>query len=215
MSAGESMKTAGENMTRIIYVRHGETNWNIERRYQGQTDIPLNEKGLQQAEWVAERLAGEKVAAIYASDLTRAFVTAQTIAKRHGLEVIPMPAFREISFGDWEGSSFNGLDNDAKAQIDKIFTDPEHIKVPGGENFQQVQARTNEGIAELLEKHPNETIIVVTHGAAIRTILCSALNLSLASVWHIRQDNTAVNQIAYYPGDHAIVELMNDAHHLR
>lgn len=206
-------------MTRIIYVRHGETDWNVAHRYQGQTDIPLNDKGKYQAELVAERLAGEKIAAIYASDLTRAIYTAEAIAKKHQLNVIPMAEFREISFGEWEGSSFSSLDIGSRDQIDKIFTDPANIEVPGGENFQQVQARAVRGIEKLIAKHPDETVVVVSHGAAIRTILCHALGMSLANVWSIRQDNTAVNQIAYYTSKDArasmIVELVNDAGHLR
>lgn len=206
-------------MTRIIFVRHGETDWNVTHRYQGQTDIPLNDKGKHQAELVAKRLASEEIAAVYASDLTRAIYTAKAIAKKHQLDVIPMAEFREISFGEWEGSSFSSLDIGARGQIDKIFTDPANIEVPGGENFQQVQARAVRGIEKLIAKHPDETVVVVSHGAAIRTILCHALGMSLANVWSIRQDNTAVNQIAYYTSKDArasmIVELVNDAGHLR
>lgn len=211
-------------MTRIIYVRHGETDWNVAHRYQGQTDIPLNNKGIHQAQLVAKRLAGEPITAVYASDLQRALYTAEAIAKEHHLTVTPMQEFREISFGEWEGSSFFSLDTSAREQIDKIFTDPANIEIPGGENFHQVQERAVRGIERLIAKHPDETIIVVSHGAAIRTILCHALGMSLANVWAIRQDNTAVNQIAYYAPDasmqsgayaSAIVELVNDAHHLR
>lgn len=210
-------------MTRILYIRHGETDWNVARRYQGQTDIPLNDKGMMQAAKVAERLAGEKIAAIYASDLQRAFYTAEKIAEKHELTVLPMREFREISFGEWEGSSFSSLDTGAREQIDKIFTDPANIEVPGGENFRQVQERAIRGVEMLVAKHPNETIAVVSHGAAIRTILCHALGMTLDHVWSIRQDNTAVNCIAYYAADAsmqgaseaAIVELINDTHHLR
>lgn len=210
-------------MTRIIFVRHGETDWNVARRYQGQTDIPLNDKGIYQAQLAAKRLAGEPIAAVYASDLQRAVYTAEVIAKEHQLTVTPMAEFREISFGEWEGSCFASLDTGAREQIDKIFTDPANIEVPGGENFQQVQARAVRGIEQLIAKHPDETVLVVSHGAAIRTILCHALGMSLANVWSIRQDNTAVNQIAYYTTTDntkgayatAIVELVNDAHHLQ
>lgn len=206
-------------MTRIIFVRHGETDWNVTHRYQGQTDIPLNDKGKHQAELVAKRLASEEIAAVYASDLTRAIYTAKAIAQEHRLDVVPMAEFREISFGEWEGSSFSSLDIGARGQIDKIFTDPANIEVPGGENFQQVQKRAVSGIEKLIDKHPDETVVVVSHGAAIRTILCHALGMSLANVWSIRQDNTAVNKIAYYTSEGArssmIVELVNDAGHLR
>ena len=206
-------------MTRIIFVRHGETDWNVTHRYQGQTDIPLNDKGKHQAELVAKRLASEEIAAVYASDLTRAIYTAKAIAQEHQLDVISMAEFREISFGEWEGSSFSSLDIGARGQIDKIFTDPANIEVPGGENFQQVQKRAVSGIEKLIDKHPDETVVVVSHGAAIRTILCHALGMSLANVWSIRQDNTAINKIAYYTSEGArssmIVELVNDAGHLR
>src|SRR5918995_6148846 len=89
--------------TRIILARHGETDWNLERRWQGHSDRPLNETGLAQAEELAEELAGEPIAAVYSSDLVRAHETARIVAHRLGLDVVAVPGLRERRFGSWEG----------------------------------------------------------------------------------------------------------------
>src|ERR687891_2945889 len=89
--------------TRIILARHGETDWNLERRWQGHSDRPLNETGRAQAEALAEQLAGEPIAAIYSSDLMRAHETARIVASRLGRDVVAVPGLRERRFGSWEG----------------------------------------------------------------------------------------------------------------
>ena len=91
--------------TRVFLVRHGETEWNAQRRIQGHTDTALSARGVAQAECVAGRLADEPVAAVYSSDLRRAFQTAEAIASRHGLRVVPEVGLREVSFGEWEGKT--------------------------------------------------------------------------------------------------------------
>lgn len=202
-------------MTKIILVRHGQTLWNVECRYQGQSDVCLNETGLQQARLVAGRLVNEDIAAIYASDLDRAKTTAEEIAKRHNLNVSIVPEFREISFGEWEGLSFSEIDEKWPGAMKRIFRQPDTIEIPGGETYQDVQIRAMGAIQKLVAKHPEETIVVVSHGATIRTILCAALNIPLTSVWRMRQDNTAVNIIEYSRDNWVSVLLMNDTHHLK
>ena len=90
-------------MIRVLLVRHGETDWNAQRRYQGQTDVPLNEAGRRQADALAERLAGEEISAVLSSDRQRARQTALAIAAPHGLPVQEEPRMCEIALGDWEG----------------------------------------------------------------------------------------------------------------
>ena len=96
-------------MTKLIIVRHGQTLWNLERKYQGHSDIALTDTGLKQAQAVAERLAEEAVAAVYASDLSRAYKTAGYIAAKHNLTVHTVPELREIKFGDWEGLTYEEI----------------------------------------------------------------------------------------------------------
>ncbi|MGL5515099.1 MAG: histidine phosphatase family protein, partial [Sporomusa sp.] len=96
-------------MTKLIIVRHGQTLWNLEKKYQGHSDIALSDEGLVQAAAVAERLAAEKIDTVYASDLSRAFKTAEGIAAKHELTVNIVPELREIKFGDWEGLCYEQI----------------------------------------------------------------------------------------------------------
>ncbi len=202
-------------MTKIIFVRHGQTEWNLTGRYQGHTDIALTELGRRQAQCVASRLASERFAAIYSSDLTRAKDTAATIAAHHKLPVLTKPGLREINFGEWEGLTYGGIHSAWPAEMDSFFRAPGDVDIPGGENFNALQLRIGAALDEIIAAHRGETIAVVSHGGAIRAALCAALCMPLNAFWHIRQDNTAVNQIVYYPDEaRAVVELVNDVNHL-
>ncbi|MEG6585507.1 alpha-ribazole phosphatase [Dendrosporobacter sp. 1207_IL3150] len=200
-------------MTKIILVRHGQTFWNLELKYQGHTDIELTDLGISQAKKVSQRLKDIQVSAIYASDLSRAYKTAEYIAENHKLPVIAVPEFREISFGEWEGLNYNKINEGWPDVMGKLFTHPDEIRIPGGETFRELKERAQRAIDELVAKHNNETIIVVSHGGTIRTLICAALDIHLNRVWNIKQDNTAVNIIEYYP-ERTMVSLINDNHHL-
>ncbi|WP_319402682.1 histidine phosphatase family protein [uncultured Anaeromusa sp.] len=201
-------------MSKLILVRHGETTWNIEMRYQGQTDISLTANGIEQAGKVAQRLADEKIAAVYSSDLSRAFVTAAQIAAVHGLDVLTRQDLREISFGDWEGMTYDSLDLDGVGTGNRLFSHPAEIEIPGGETFFEVQQRMMEALRELAQRHEGQTVVIVSHGAAIRTVLCDVLGMDLNRLWAIRQSNTAVNILEVLP-QKVLVSLVNDVHHLR
>ena len=201
-------------MSKLILVRHGETTWNIEMRYQGQTDISLTANGIEQAGKVAQRLADEKIAAVYSSDLSRAFVTAAQIAAVHGLDVLTRRDLREISFGDWEGMTYDSLDLDGVGTGNRLFSHPAEIEIPGGETFFEVQQRMMEALRELAQRHEGQTVVIVSHGAAIRTVLCDVLGMDLNRLWAIRQSNTAVNILEMLP-QKVLVSLVNDVHHLR
>jgi alpha-ribazole phosphatase len=201
-------------MTKIFFIRHGETVWNKELKYQGHTDILLSDVGLRQAKLVADRLAGEKIDAVYASDLRRAFITAENIAARHNLPVTAVPELREIQFGEWEGLTYEGINQRWPNEYDQLFHRTDEVRIPGGETFRELKERAAGAVAGLVARHPGETIAVVSHGGTIRTIICAALNIHLNHVWDIRQDNTAVNVIEYYDR-RAIITLLNDIHHLQ
>lgn len=200
-------------MTRVYLIRHGQTVWNKEMKYQGHSDTALTEEGLRQAKQVAQRFASEKIAAVYASDLSRAYNTAEAIAGKHGLPVATLPALREINFGVWEGLTYTAINEKWSDDMRVLYTTPDELVIPGGETFRQLKERAGNAMDSLVKNHPDETIAVVSHGGTIRTILCTILNIHLNHVWNIRQDNTAVNIIDYY-SEKTIVSLVNDAHHL-
>jgi alpha-ribazole phosphatase len=200
-------------LTKLLLVRHGQTVWNHEMKYQGHADIELSALGVEQAEQVAKRLAGFDPAAIYASDLCRAVRTAEIIAQQYGLPVTALSALRELNFGEWEGKNYEGIGNQWPETMGMLFTHPDEVQIPGGENFLELETRASKAVQELVVKHAGETVLVVSHGGTIRSILCAALHIPLKYFWNIRQDNTAVNIIDFYE-DRTIVALVNDTHHL-
>lgn len=201
-------------MTKVILVRHGQTMWNVEMKYQGHCDVALTEQGLKQAELAAVSLAGEKISAVYASDLSRAFKTAECIANKHQLQVERIPAFKEINFGKWEGLTYAAIHHQWSDLMAKLFSHPDEIQIPDGETFREVKERASAALVKIVEKHPGQTIVIVSHGGTIRTILCAVLNIHLNHLWKIKQDNTAINVLEYYD-DQVFVSLVNDTHHLK
>jgi broad specificity phosphatase PhoE len=142
-------------MTKLLLVRHGETGWNAEGRWQGHADIPLNARGREQALQLAERLAGERIEAIYTSDLSRARDTADIVGTRLGIPVISDPDLREIDVGPIEG-----------------LTAEEAQRFEGwhGEPKDAHTARTLAAIDRIARRHPNERVLVVTHGGSMRRV---------------------------------------------
>jgi len=201
-------------LTKVIFIRHGQTEWNVTGRYQGQSDVQLSEEGRQQAVKLAENFPVERVDAIYASDLQRAMVTAETIAKQFGLSVQAEPAFRELSFGDWEGLTYQQIVDKWEDAMANFLQHPDILEIPGGESFPAVQKRAVKRLNELIEKHDGQTIVVVAHGAVLRTLLAAALHMPLQYLWSIRQFNTAVNIVRYDADANPTVELLNSTAHL-
>lgn len=200
-------------MTRVILVRHGQTQWNNELKYQGHSDIDLSETGIRQAELVGKRLADEPIQAVYASDLGRALQTAHRIASLHGLTVNPLTALREFHFGEWEGLTHVQISQRWPEACAEFFRNPDEIRVPGGETFGELKLRAQQAVESIVARHPDQTVAVVSHGGTIRTIICAALGIHLNRVWGIRLDNTAVNVIEY-DKESCMLTLLNDIHHL-
>jgi len=201
-------------LTRVIFVRHGETSWNLDKRYQGHSDISLNKKGVEQAQAVAKRLSTERISAVYSSDLMRAAKTAELIAMQHSLPVISMPELREVNFGLWEGLTYEQIMATWPDELSAIYSKPGTICIPDGESFDDVTKRVEIGMATCIKTHQNETIVIVSHGGAMRVALCNALGLPIEKIWSLRQDSTAINVIEYFEGM-TIVSLVNDTCHIK
>jgi broad specificity phosphatase PhoE len=141
-------------VTTLLLVRHGETDWNAEGRLQGHTDRPLNDYGRRQAKELAERLAAEDVDAIYTSDLSRAKETAEILGERLGLPVVVDADLREKNWGSWEG-----LTGDERLNVDYV-----------GESTEDHRERILRAVERIVERHPAQRIVVVTHGGSLRRI---------------------------------------------
>ncbi len=201
-------------MTRVLLVRHGETVWNHVSRYQGHTDIELSETGREQARLLSKKMASEKVDAVYSSDLKRAYETASILAAPHHLQVQTTKNLREINFGAWEGLTYQEIMDKYHDLAAKWYKYPAQVRIPSGETFAELKERSYHAILELAQRHDPGSIIVVAHGGAIRAIICGLLDIDLNYTFRIRQDNTALNIIEYYPGN-PVLSLLNDTSHLQ
>lgn len=198
---------------RLYLVRHGETDWNLQRRYQGQTDIPLNNTGIQQARKIAERLSKEEIHAIYSSDLIRARETAKQIALPHKLKVIANACWRELSFGDWEGLAYPEIQTKAPDELTLWESDFTRYAPPHGETLTQLAERVLPAFDELRALHAEQTILIVSHGGPLQIALCHALGVGFQRHWQFPISQTALSVLSLYTKG-AILELYNDTSHL-
>ena len=200
-------------MTRLFLIRHGETEWNRQNKLQGHSDIHLSPEGFHQAITFAEHAPFKHADAIYSSDLVRAMDTAIILAERFNLTIKMMPELREMNYGDWEGRYISELLAKYPKEFGRFFTAPERCHPPHGETFLECQARVMIGIKEIIAKHEGQSVIVVSHGAAIRLILGAALDIPIHKIWAIGQSNTALNVLRVDDGEFT-VELVNSTLHL-
>ena len=205
-------------MKTLYIVRHGETEWNKIGRYQGITNVPLNENGIAQAKACGNALKDVHFDRILSSDLSRALVTAETIRGNRQLEIKTDERLREINFGDWEKLLFTEIEERWPGLINQMYRRPDIVKVPNGESFQEVQDRAWSAVSDFLnENNEDETILITCHGGTIRTILCKLLNISISHCWNFSQGNTAINRVFYNgmgESDHNILNLLNDTAHV-
>lgn len=201
-------------MVKILLIRHGETEWNEGRRYQGQVDIPLSQRGQWQADCLASRLAAIKIEAIYSSDLARARDTAYAIASRHNLELQLTTELRELNFGQWEGKTFEQIKTEFPPYAQQWLRDPAQVKIPGGESFTQLLDRSLNWVKMAIQQHPDQTLALVAHGGTLRVMLCGLLGLPLERMWVLRMDNASLSMVEVWDKG-TVLTLLNDTAHWR
>jgi broad specificity phosphatase PhoE len=160
--------------TTIVLVRHGETDWNRERRYQGHANTPLNEDGRRQAEELVELLAAEAVTALYTSPLRRASETAEIIAAKLGVRPRVLEALREIDVGAWEGLTID----EVREQYPKRYAADWHSGWEDGETYDELERRVVPALVELGSKHDGGRVVGVTHAGPIRAAIAASRGLS-------------------------------------
>jgi len=200
---------------RLILLRHGETDWNAQNRFQGQTDIPLNAVGRQQARLVARRLRHEPIGKIYTSNLSRAMETARIVAAAHALEAHPAQALRERSFGLWEGLTMSEIEQRYPESAAEWRKGVSTFCAPGGERLDELQERSVAFIQEVMARHPQETVLVVGHGASLKTVLLHFLEAPLDAYRRFRQDNASLNIVELSRSGLPRILVLNDTCHLR
>lgn len=171
-------------MTRLILLRHGETDWNLQARWQGSADVPLNATGLAQAHLVAEKLALEHLAAIYSSDLTRARVTADIVARPHALEVLVDARLREINMGRWENQLQQEIPGLYPVEWAAWQGDNLHAPPLGGESVIDLARRIIPAIRDISSRYTAaEQILIVGHGLSLAVFLTHVNHQPLATVY--------------------------------
>ncbi len=184
-------------MTHLVLVRHGQTDWNLEGRYQGQADPPLNKAGRQQARMLATRLAGRSFEAIYSSDLQRARETAEILAQALCLPVSLDPRLREVSLGEWEGQLGHNIAATYPEAWEERRRDPVHARPPGGETVAEVAARVWAATDDIARAHPHGCVLIISHGLALATILAKARNHPIEQVFELIPENAQVEEIEW------------------
>jgi broad specificity phosphatase PhoE len=201
-------------LTKVILVRHGETEWNQIHRVQGgASDTPLSKTGKRQAEALGRRLKDEIIQAIYSSPLQRALDTAQEIARYHQLEIRAMPELKEINVGGLEGADTSDL----KLRLDELIcrngANRGLLCLPGGESIADVQSRAWNAVQNISSQHPSGTVVVVTHYFVIMSIVCRVLNLPLTETVHLRIYNGTITTFTLDGRNNTRLELFNDGCH--
>lgn len=201
-------------VTRVFMVRHGATVLSAEDRFAGATDVALSDEGREQTRRLADRLSDEKIAAIYASPLGRTIETAQILAAPHHLEVEPRDGLREINHGRWEQMTRREVEQKFPVEIAQWEKDPYTFAPVGGESGLAVTARALPVLIELVQDHPGENILVVSHKATIRLLLSSLLGFDPRRYRdNLDQKPAALNIVDFRDATNARLALFNDTSH--
>lgn len=186
--------------THVIVVRHGETTWNTEKRWQGHLDSPLTPRGLSQARALAARLMNQRFSALYSSDLGRAYETAQIVAAATGHSVVPDARLRERNLGIFQGLTSEEI-RTAYPEEHELYRarDPDHL-LPGGESLRRQVERNVACFEELAQKHLVESIVVVTHGGVLSGLFRHVLSLPLEAPRRFDFANSSLNVFTYGEG---------------
>lgn len=193
----------------VLLVRHGETTWNLEGRYQGRKDPPLSQRGLLQARALAQHLHAEPIAAVCSSPLARAAETARVCADALGLEVTLDSRLLEISHGTWEGKLQSEVAQ-GQGELLALWRDhPERVRFPGGESLADVRDRVTGFWVELGQKQ-SSMVLIVTHDVIVRLAVLAAQDKPLADFHGVAVDNAAVNRFEMSAGKFTL-ETLNEA----
>jgi len=206
--------------SRIILVRHGETNWNKEGRFQGQIDIPLNKTGKNQAEKASCYLNKIKFNKAYSSSMSRPFETAKIILggnKNNNIEIIKIDGLSEISHGLWEGKLEKDIQRTWPEMLKKWHKEPENVIMPEGESIEDVSKRSLNAWDSICKNQKKDDItLIVAHDAVNKTLICNLLGMSNAKIWTIKQGNGGITivDIFHDKDKDSVISALNITSHL-
>ncbi len=198
--------------TQLLLIRHGQTQWSAEKRFQGRRDTELTARGREEMRRLALRLGGMPVDAFYTSSLKRARESAAILCRGRNVKTRVDSRLNELWFGKWEGQSAEEL----RRQSDPFFKKwcaGKVLSPPGGESLAALRRRVTDFLREIRKRHAGGKIAVVSHGGIIRMILLEALGLRKCSFWSLRIDAASLSVVCYYP-HFAQIARLNDCCHL-
>ena len=200
--------------TKFILIRHGETNWNREGRYQGQIDTALSDYGRNQGAKITTALESVPIDVCYSSPLKRSYDTAKMGLGERDITINTDDRLLEINHGAWEGLLASEVEKRWPDILEKWRTTVVDAQMPGGgENIVDVKNRAMEAFEEYAREHEGKTILVAAHDAINKAVLCAILDIDLSKFWQVKQDNTCINVFEYENGKWRLV-LMNSTAHL-
>ena len=201
-------------MSRLLLVRHGETELKSSERLWGHTDVKLDALGLRQAERLRDRLATEKIDAIYSSELQRALTTAKIIASRHQVDVTAFAELREFNYGKIEGLNSEEV-NQLYPELFKLrMQRSPNLRFPGGESLDELGNRVSKFVDKLKKHKAEEAILIVVHSGVLRTLICQLLEMELRHFYQFVPDLASLSILETH-SQGAILSLFNDTSHLR
>ncbi len=192
----------------IILARHGETQWNVGEIFRGRADIELNDTGIKQAELLAEYLSSLRIDAIYSSPLKRALKTAEIIAGYHKLKVEIAPDLIDFDYGKWQGLSHQEVKNRYKGLYAEWLAHPEKVKMPDGENLDDVRERAISVINKVIASYKG-TVILVSHRVVNKALICALLDRDNSHFWNIRLDTCGITTFTCENGRFVLAEHNN------
>ena len=200
-------------MTKLLMIRHGQSEANLQRIFAGHLDSPLTQLGREQAERTASYIAASyKVDAVYTSDLCRAAAVGKAVSAATGAAMMPMEQLREIRAGEWEGMTFEEL-GETRPSFQVWLHDIGNSVCDGGESVAQLQKRIISVVRQIAETHPEQTVVITTHYTPIRAMLCYCQGKPLAELKDTpRVSNTSITELDYEDGRFFVIRAGFDGH---
>jgi len=201
-------------LSKLLLVRHGNTKLNNPRRFWGKTDIALSDEGIRQAEKLRDRLATQRIEAIYSSKLSRARITAEIIAAKHRLDIATRAELNELNFGWIEGLTFEEISRLHPELAEELSNWNTRPSFPGGESLDELNSRVQKFLNRLKKHKPEEAIIIVSHFGTLRLIICNLLGIGLEHWQQMQLDFASLSIVETY-SQGATLSLLNDVSHLK
>lgn len=202
-------------MTKILLTRHGHVDGIRPARFRGRAELALTEHGLAQADALARRIAaGWKAAAVYTSPMQRCVVTGGKIAAACGISAETRPGLNDVDYGAWQMRTHEEVHAETPEAYERWRSAPQLMRFPGGESLQDVVARSADVLREMLERHRDETMVLVGHDSVNRVLLLGLLDMPLSAYGRLVQDPCTLNEVEVFAAGEVRVQRINDTSHL-